>query len=85
MSNITTMDWESGWQVIESKILIADTCCAIRRFSYLSLLVESKEDLAIYFHPQQQFRKGNVLTPVCQSFCSQGVAVADSLPRQTPP
>ena len=29
--------------------------------------------------------QGNVFTPVCQSFCSQGRCLADTLPGQTPP
>ena len=29
----------------------------------------------VYYRPQTKLRKGNVFTPVCQSFCSQGVGV----------
>ena len=28
-----------------------------------------------YYRPQKKFRKGNVFTPVCQSFCSRGVCI----------
>ena len=40
--------------------------------------------------PQTELRKGNVFTPVCQSFCSQGGCIpacigADNPPRQIPP
>ena len=51
-----------------------------------------------FYRPQTKLRKGNVFTPVCQSFCSRGVGVSASvhagihttLPdrcpsRQTPP
>ena len=44
----------------------------------------------IYYRPQTKLRKGNVFTPVCQSFCSQGrvsapVHAGIHLPGQTPP
>ena len=29
-----------------------------------------------HLHPQTKLRKGNVFTPVCQSFCSQGACMA---------
>ena len=37
--------------------------------------------LSYYYHPQMKLRKGNVFTPVCQSFCSQGRCT----PPGTPP
>ena len=41
--------------------------------------------------PSTKLRQGNIFTPVCQSFCSQGVSasglggVCQTPPRQTPP
>ena len=49
--------------------------------------------LSCYYHLQMKLWKGNVFTPVCQSFCSQGVCTVHARiytplsrpPRQTPP
>ena len=51
--------------------------------------------LLIYYRPQTKLRKGNVFTPVCQSFCSRGGVClsacwdapppGQSPPGQTPP
>ena len=40
-----------------------------------------------YYHPQRRFRQGNVFTPVCESFCSQGGCLPHTHPHpeQTPP
>ena len=43
-----------------------------------------------FYRPQTKLRKGNVFTPVCQSFCSQGGCLCpsacwDTPPGQTPP
>ena len=48
-----------------------------------------------FYRPQTKLRKGNALTPVCQSFCSDGGCLpqcmlgytpwADTPPGQTPP
>ena len=48
-----------------------------------------------YYHPQTKLRKGNVFTPVCQSFCSHGGVClsacwdtspqGDTTPGQNPP
>ena len=48
-----------------------------------------------FYRPQTKLRKGNILTPVCQSFCSDGGCLpqcmlgytpwADTPPGQTPP
>ena len=40
--------------------------------------------LPIYYRPQTKLGKGNVFTPVCQSFCSQG-GVSQHALGQTPP
>ena len=45
-------------------------------------------DTIYYYRPQTKLRKGNVFTPVCQSFCSQGGSAPGHAgipsPRQTP-
>ena len=37
-----------------------------------------------YYRPQTKLRKGNVFTPVCQSFCSQGGLLQCMLGYTTP-
>ena len=49
--------------------------------------------ISIHYRPQTKLRKGNVFTPVCQSFCSRGVCLSaywdtptwTHTPGQTPP
>ena len=69
------------------------------RFNTLFLFPDWQCFVCIYFYrPQTKLRKGNVFTPVCQSFCSQGGCLpqcilgythpplwADTPPGQTPP
>ena len=43
--------------------------------------------LYYYYRPQMKLREGNVFTPVCQSFCSQGglpKCMLEYTPRETP-
>ena len=38
----------------------------------VKILLKSFKLIYSYYRPQTKLRKGNVFTPVCQSFCSQG-------------
>ena len=59
------------------------------------LSVKVKLSYLYHYRPQTKLRKGNVFTPVCQSFCTQGGVCpsacwntppwADTPPGQTPP
>ena len=52
------------------------------------LMTKCASRIKFYYRPQTKLRKGNVFTPVCQSFCSWGClpsACWDTPPWQTPP
>ena len=63
----------------------------LKRFGYeLPLMTKFlNRTKCSYYRPQTKLRKGNVFTPVCQSFCSQGVCIpactGHTLPGQTLP
>ena len=48
------------------------------------LLVKMKIQCISSYRPQTKLWEGNIFTPVCQSFCSQGEGVVHP-PRQIPP
>ena len=85
------LDWQPGQYilVVHKRVDQSFSYCFVLLFKYVrdtetgNLSIYILSDL-LHYRPQTKLREGNVFTPVCQSFCSQGGCLPQCMLGYTP-